>query len=107
MKLALLNLLYCTTHAFRECVVKAKNIPDCQTICDTSSQCEAWVFKVFYFFKKKRSKTFDKSSNGNCYMKNRDGWKSSPNSAYAYGFKNAGPWYEKSHDLVGGANNCN
>ena len=54
MKLALLNLLYCTTHAFRECVVKAKNIPDCQTICDTSSQCEAWVFKVFYFFKKKK-----------------------------------------------------
>ena len=40
-------------------------------------------------------------------MKKRDGWKAKPNSSYAYGFKNQGPWYEKSHDLEGGAANCN
>ena len=48
MKLITLSSIVLTGHAasYRECLVKARSITDCQKICDISSHCWFWVYKA-------------------------------------------------------------
>ena len=48
MKLITLSSIVLTGHAasYRECLVKAGSITDCQKICDISSRCWFWVYKA-------------------------------------------------------------
>ena len=74
-----------------KCRVQVRNREECQTVCDSTSFCDAWTFSY---------------RTNNCYMKERSGWVVVADSGGDSGFKNQGPWYEPSTNFQGGDYCC-
>ena len=74
-----------------KCRIQVRSREECQTVCDSTSYCDAWTFS---------------HRTNNCYMKQRSGWLVVDDGGADSGFRNQGPWYDPDTNFEGGDYCC-
>ena len=74
-----------------KCAVKAPSYQVCQKICDLSSSCDVWMYRV---------------RNKDCFMKRMSGSTTRTLEGHYSGFRNMGPFVRVNVDTMGGDYAC-